>query len=98
MIFAVADPVVDGKRLENCDVLIWEQVSDNPSRCHEGLLQVFLKGPLYYPTGQWVTFWRLLLQAETWEEMTRIQRQLPESELRGKRVALAPATPDGGPR
>jgi hypothetical protein len=86
MIWAITHPVIGGTRMP-CDVLIWEQTSANPSRCHDGLLQIFLQGAAY-PDGEWVTFGWLLCQAETWEDMTRLLRQHP---VHGKRVLLAPA-------
>ena len=87
MIWAVEKPTIGGKRVPQCDVFVWEQVSAAPSRCREGLLQIFIKGPAY-PTGQWITFGKLLASAETWDEM---QTKLQAHRLAGKRVVLAPA-------
>lgn len=91
MIWAVTHPTIAGKPVPQCDVLVWEQVSTAPSRCREGLLQIFMKGRAC-PAGQWITFGAFLASAETWDEM---QAKLQAHRLAGKRVVLAPA---GGPR
>ena len=41
MISAVLDPIINGRRLPNCDVFIFEEARDRPSRCHDGLLQLW---------------------------------------------------------
>ena len=88
MIWAIAEPVSGGHRIPNCDVLVWEQVSTRPSRCHEGLLQLFLQGPSY-PHGEWITFGRLLYQAPTWSEMKQLLRQ---ESVSGKQIVMVPVS------
>lgn len=90
MIWAITDPVIGGRRIPQCDVLVWEQVSTRPSRCHDGLLQLFLEGPAS-PRGTWVTFGRLLYQAATWPEMERLLRQ--DTLINGKQIIMIPASP-----
>jgi hypothetical protein len=87
MIWAITEPVSGGRRIPHCDVLVWEQVSTRPSRCHEGLLQLFLEGPAY-PRGEWVTFGRLLFQAATWPEMKQLLRH---ESVSGKQIVFVPA-------
>jgi hypothetical protein len=90
MIWAVAEPVFCGQPVRGCDILVWEQTSPAPSRCHEGLLQLFIKGRVH-PDGRWVSFGRLLASASNWDEM---KIGLRSHDLNGKRVVLVPA---GGP-